>query len=43
MSDFIAPARPIIGDDEREAVDRVLRSGMVAQGPEVAEIGRAHV
>jgi dTDP-4-amino-4,6-dideoxygalactose transaminase len=36
MSDFIAPARPIIGDDEREAVDRVLRSGMVAQGPEVA-------
>lgn len=36
MSDFIPPAKPIIGDDEREAVDRVLRSGMVAQGPEVA-------
>lgn len=34
--DFIPPARPIIGDDEREAVDRVLRSGMIAQGPEVA-------
>ncbi|GAA1926672.1 DegT/DnrJ/EryC1/StrS family aminotransferase [Microbacterium aoyamense] len=34
--DFIPPAKPIIGDDEREAVDRVLRSGMVAQGPEVA-------
>lgn len=33
---FIAPARPIIGDDERTAVDRVLRSGMLAQGPEVA-------
>ena len=33
---FIPPAKPIIGDDEREAVDRVLRSGMVAQGPEVA-------
>ncbi|GAB2510929.1 DegT/DnrJ/EryC1/StrS family aminotransferase [Paramicrobacterium agarici] len=33
---FIPPARPIIGDEEREAVDRVLRSGMVAQGPEVA-------
>ena len=33
---FIPPAKPIIGDEEREAVDRVLRSGMVAQGPEVA-------
>ena len=36
MNDFIPPAKPIIGDEEREAVDRVLRSGMVAQGPEVA-------
>ncbi|MGF3055838.1 DegT/DnrJ/EryC1/StrS family aminotransferase [Microbacterium sp. YY-01] len=36
MSAFIPPAKPIIGDEEREAVDRVLRSGMVAQGPEVA-------
>ncbi|WP_417562179.1 DegT/DnrJ/EryC1/StrS family aminotransferase [Microbacterium sp.] len=36
MSEFIAPAKPIIGDEERAAVDRVLRSGMVAQGPEVA-------
>ncbi|UOR02244.1 DegT/DnrJ/EryC1/StrS family aminotransferase [Leucobacter allii] len=35
-TDFIPAARPIIGDDEREAVDRVLRSGMIAQGPEVA-------
>ncbi len=35
MNDFIPPARPIIGDDERAAVDRVLRSGMLAQGPEV--------
>ncbi|EWT07537.1 aminotransferase DegT [Intrasporangium chromatireducens Q5-1] len=35
MSDFIPPAKPIIGDEEREAVDRVLRSGMLAQGPEV--------
>lgn len=35
-SAFIPAARPIIGDDEREAVDRVLRSGMIAQGPEVA-------
>lgn len=36
MNDFIPAAKPIIGDEEREAVDRVLRSGMVAQGPEVA-------
>lgn len=33
--DFIAPAKPLIGDEEREAVDRVMRSGMIAQGPEV--------
>lgn len=32
----IAAAKPIIGDEERAAVDRVLRSGMLAQGPEVA-------
>jgi len=31
----IPAARPIIGDEERAAVDRVLRSGMMAQGPEV--------
>lgn len=36
MSELIPPAKPIIGEEEREAVDRVLRSGMVAQGPEVA-------
>jgi len=36
LSDFIPAAKPIIGDEEREAVDRVLRSGMIAQGPEVA-------
>ncbi len=40
MTDFIPPAKPIIGDDERAAVDRVLRSGMVAQGPEVAAFER---
>jgi len=33
---FIPAAKPIVGDLEREAVDRVLRSGMIAQGPEVA-------
>ena len=36
MTEFISPAKPLIGDEEREAVDRVLRSGMLAQGPEVA-------
>ena len=36
MSEFIPPAKPIIGDEERQAVDRVMRSGMIAQGPEVA-------
>ncbi|WP_420113862.1 DegT/DnrJ/EryC1/StrS family aminotransferase [Pseudactinotalea sp.] len=33
---MIPPAKPIIGDDERAAVDRVMRSGMIAQGSEVA-------
>lgn len=32
---MIPPAKPIIGQEERDAVDRVLASGMVAQGPEV--------
>jgi dTDP-4-amino-4,6-dideoxygalactose transaminase len=36
MTEMIPAARPLIGDEERDAVDRVLRSGMVAQGPEVA-------
>jgi dTDP-4-amino-4,6-dideoxygalactose transaminase len=35
VNDFIPPAKPLIGDEERAAVDRVLRSGMLAQGPEV--------
>ncbi|MEU1397991.1 DegT/DnrJ/EryC1/StrS family aminotransferase [Micromonospora zamorensis] len=34
--DFIPPARPIIGEAEIEAAVRVLRSGKVVQGPEVA-------
>jgi len=34
---FIPAARPLVGDDERAAVDAVLRSGMLAQGSEVAE------
>lgn len=33
---MIPAANPIIGKEEREAVDRVLRSGGLAQGPEVA-------
>ncbi|MGN6132637.1 MAG: DegT/DnrJ/EryC1/StrS family aminotransferase [Nocardioidaceae bacterium] len=34
--EFIAPAHPVIGEEEIEAAVRVLRSGMVVQGPEVA-------
>ena len=33
---LIPAAKPIVGDDERAAVDAVLASGMLAQGPEVA-------
>lgn len=40
VSELIPAARPIIGDEEREAVDRVMRSGMIAQGPEVAAFER---
>lgn len=36
MTDFIPAAKPLIGEEEREAVDRVMRSGIIAQGPEVA-------
>lgn len=36
MTEFIPAAKPLIGDEERAAVDRVMRSGMLAQGPEVA-------
>lgn len=36
MSEFIPAAKPLIGQAERDAVDRVLSSGMIAQGPEVA-------
>lgn len=32
---MIPLAKPLIGDEERAAVDRVMRSGMIAQGPEV--------
>lgn len=34
--EFIPAAKPIVGDAEREAVDGVLRSGMLAQGAEVS-------
>jgi dTDP-4-amino-4,6-dideoxygalactose transaminase len=36
MPDVIPAAKPIIGEEERRAVDRVLSSGVIAQGPEVA-------
>ncbi|WP_136193390.1 DegT/DnrJ/EryC1/StrS family aminotransferase [Actinomyces procaprae] len=34
--EFIPAAKPIIGDEERAAVDAVMASGMVVQGPQVA-------
>lgn len=33
--EFIPAAKPLIGEEEVEAVSAVLRSGMVAQGPQV--------
>lgn len=36
QQEFIPPAKPIIGEEERKAVDAVLASGQVAQGPQVA-------
>lgn len=38
MREFIPAAKPLIGAGERAAVDRVLRSGMLTQGPEVAAL-----
>lgn len=38
--EFIPVGKPIIGDEERAAVDAVLRSGMLAQGAEVASFER---
>lgn len=38
--DFVPAAKPIIGIDERRAVDAVLASGGLAQGPEVAAFER---
>ncbi|MFE0590824.1 DegT/DnrJ/EryC1/StrS family aminotransferase [Micromonospora echinospora] len=35
-AEFIPPARPVIGEAEIDAAVRVLRSGRVVQGPEVA-------
>jgi perosamine synthetase len=37
MSGFIPCVRPLVGDEECAAVERVLRSGQLAQGPEVAQ------
>lgn len=35
MNNFIPAAKPIVGEEESAAVDRVLRSGMIASGSEV--------
>ena len=40
MSDVLGMGGPEIGDGERRAVDRVLRSGRLAQGPEVEAFER---
>lgn len=34
---MISIANPLIGSEERAAVDKVLKSGIIAQGPEVAK------
>jgi perosamine synthetase len=36
IEEFVPAARPVIGEEEIEAAVRVLRSGSVVQGPEVA-------
>lgn len=36
MMRIVPAARPLLGEEERSAVERVMLSGMVAQGPEVA-------
>jgi len=38
--DFIPVAKPLIGEAERAAVDRVLASALLSQGPEVAAFER---
>ena len=40
MTQMIPAAKPLIGDEERAAVDRVMASGVIAQGPEVAAFER---
>ena len=38
--DFLPVARPLLGDEETEAVRRVIETGWVTQGPEVAALER---
>ncbi len=37
---MIPIAKPIIGEEEIEEVEKVLKSGFIAQGPKVAELKR---
>ena len=44
---FIPPAKPVIGKEERDAVDAVMASGMVVQSPffcfsSISRIGAVH-
>src|SRR6266508_3556823 len=40
VTDTVDMGGPVMGDAERSAVDRVLRSGRLAQGPEVEAFER---
>jgi len=40
MSEFIPASKPLLGVEEKEAVEKILSSGMIAQGPEVASFER---
>lgn len=41
LSEFISLAKMIVGDEELEVVDRVMRSGMVVQGQRSRRLRRS--